>query len=187
MLLTKRRRDHPLVLLRLLLLLRMHAGLGLLRRRLRLLLLLVHHVLLLRLKMLMLLLLLWMLRLLRLHVRVLRVHLMMHLRLDKRRAVRSIEYATLMIDRGRLKLATRIDNGSGRMSVRGWRVSHVAHTGARGRRPVTTHPVHAAVLLLMLIIGRVPHVHSIVRRKPRIRYVLLATGGPIVMARHSLT
>lgn len=49
LLLAERGRDHPLVLLRLRLLLGMHAWLRLLRRRLRLLLLLVHHVLLLRL------------------------------------------------------------------------------------------------------------------------------------------
>lgn len=101
MLLTKWRRDHPLVLLRLRLLLRVHAGLRLLRGRLRLRLLLVHHVLLLRLEVLVLLLLLRMLSLLRLHVRVLGVHLVVHLGLDQRRAVRAVEHATLMIDRPR--------------------------------------------------------------------------------------
>lgn len=175
------------MLLSLRLLLRMYAWLRLLRRRLRLLLLLVHHVLLLCLKMLMLLRLLLVLGLLWLHVRMLRVHLMVHLGLDERRAVRSIEHATLMIDRGRLKLATRVDNRSGRMSVRRRCVSHVAHTRAGGRRPVTTHSVHAAVLLLMLIIGRVSHVHPIVRRKPRIRHILLGARCPIMMARYSLT
>lgn len=175
------------MLLRLRLLLRVHAGLRLLRGRLRLRLLLVHHVLLLRLEVLVLLLLLRMLSLLRLHVRVLGVHLVVHLGLDQRRAVRAVEHATLMIDRGRLELATRVDNRSGRMSVRGRRVPHVTHAGAGGRRPVAAHAVDAAVLLLVLIIGRVPHVHPIVGRKPRIRHILLAAGGPIVVPGDSLT
>lgn len=184
LLLTKRRRDHPLVLLSLRLLLRVHAGLRLLRGRLRLLLLLVHHVLLLRLEMLLLLRLV--LALLWLHVGVLRVHLVVHLRLDQRRAVRSIEHATLVIDRGRLKLATRVHDRGGRMPVRGRRVPHVAHAGAGRRRPVPTHPVHAPVVLLVLIIRRVTHVHPIVGRKPRIRHILLTARRPIMVAGHAL-
>lgn len=73
------------------------------------------------------------------------------------------------------------------MSVRGRRVPHVTHAGAGGRRPVAAHAVDAAVLLLVLIIGRVPHVHPIVGRKPRIRHILLAAGGPIVVPGDSLT
>lgn len=131
LLLTERRRNDTLMLLSLLLLLRMHPTLSLLRCTLRLLLLLIHHMLLLCLQMLMLRLLLRMLRLLRLHMRMLAVHLVVHLRLDEGRTVRSVEYATLMIDSGRLELATGIDNGGGRVSVGGRCVPHVAHTGGR--------------------------------------------------------
>lgn len=185
--LTKRRRDHPLVLLGRLLL-GVHARLGLLRRRLSRLLLLIHHVLLLlRLQMLVLGLLLRMLGLLRLHVRVLGVHLVVHLGVDERRAVRSIEDAALMIDRGRLKLATSINNRSGRMSVGGGGVSHMSHATVWGRRSVAGHAVHATVLLLVLIVRRVSHVHTIVRREPRVRHVLLGTRrSPIVVGRYSL-
>lgn len=188
LLLAERGRDHPLVLLRLRLLLGMHAWLRLLRRRLRLLLLLVHHVLLLlRLYVLVLRLLLGVLGLLGLHVGVLGVHLMVHLGLDERRAVRPVEHAALVIDRGRLELAARVDDRRGRMPVRGRRVPHVPHAGARRGRPVSPHPVDAAaVLLLMLVVGRAPHVHTIVRREPGVRHVLLATSGAIVVAGHTL-
>lgn len=106
------------MLLSLLLLLRVHSSLSLLRRSLRLLLLLIHHMLL-CLQMLMLRLLLRMLRLLRLHMRMLVVHLVVHLRFDERWAIRSVENAALMIDSSRLKFATGIDDGGGRMSVGG--------------------------------------------------------------------
>ena len=174
------------MLLSLLLLLRVHAWLRLLRGSLRLLLLLVHHVLLLRLKMLLLCLRL-VLALLRLHVGVLRVHLVVHLRLDQRRAVRPVEHAPLVIDRRRLQLAARVHDRGGRVPVRGRRVPHVAHARARRRRPVTTHPVHPApVVLLVLIIRRVTHVHPVVGREPRIRHVLLAARRPVMVAGHAL-
>jgi hypothetical protein len=191
LLLAERGRNDTLVLLRLLLLLGMYPALSLLRRGLGLLLLLVHHMLLLRLQMLVLGLLLRVLRLLlllRLHVRMLAVHLVVHLRFNERRTVRSIEHAALMIDSGRLKFATGIYNGGGRVPVGGWRMSHVTHTGTRRGRSVTTgHAVHTSVLLLMLIVGRIPHVDPIVRGKPRIRHVLLATRGSIMVAGNSLS
>lgn len=187
LLLTERRCNDALVLLGLLLLLWMHSTLSLLRRSLRLL-LLIHHMLLLRLQMLMLRLLLRVLRLLRLHMRMLGVHLMVHLRLDEGRTIRSVENGALMIDSSRLKFATGIDDGGGRMSVGGRCVSHVTHTGVRRRRPVAGHAVHTSVFLLMLlIVGRVPHVDPIVRGKPRIRILLTSSRGSIMMGGYSLT
>lgn len=116
----------------LLLLLRMHRWLLLLIRAL--LLLLIHHMLLLLLLLLHVLMLLkrW---LLSLHVGVLGVHLMMHLGLDEGvRAVGSVEDAALVIDRGRLELAARVDDRRRGMAIRGWRVTHVtAHRRARRR------------------------------------------------------
>lgn len=70
--------------------------------------------------------------LLSLHVRVLGVHLMVHLSLDgERRTVRAIENASLMIDGSCLKFAARVDDRRGRMTVRRGCVTHVSHP--RGR------------------------------------------------------
>lgn len=70
--------------------------------------------------------------LLSLHMRVLGVHLMMHLSLDgERRTVRPIENASLMIDGGRLEFTARVDDRGRRMAVRRGCVTHVSHP--RGR------------------------------------------------------
>lgn len=106
------------------LLLRMYRALLGLSRRL-LLLRLVHHVLLL-LHMLM----LWLLLvLLRLHMRVLIVHLMVHLGVDQRWTVWAVEDAALVVDSSRLELTTRIDDGCGRVAVGCGCVAHVSHAG----------------------------------------------------------
>lgn len=193
LLLSQGRGDYTLVLRLGLLLLRVHRRLlWLLGLRL---LLLVHHVLrgllhmLLLLGRLRLLLGLLIVRLLGLHVRVLRVHLVVHLGVDQGRTVGAVEDAALVVDRGRLELAGRVDDGRGGVTVdRGRGVPHVAdHPRVGGVRPVAGH-VHA-VLLLLLVVGRVPDVHAVVGREARVGHARLLTRGrgrPVVVARYAL-
>ena len=126
--------------------------------------------------------------LLGLHVRVLGVHLVVHLRgVDEGRTVGPVEDAALVVDRRRLELAGGVDDrGAGVAVDRRRRVAHVAHqAGGRGARPVAGH-VHAVLLLLLLIVGGVPDVHAVVGREPGVGHAgLLARGGAVVVARHA--
>ena len=186
------RRCYDTLMLLLLLLLRMHRRL-LWLGWLRLLLLLVHQVLLRLLHgLLLLLLLLLMLQLLllgvcllSLHVWVLGMHLVVHRRVDEGRTVGTVQNAALVVDRRRLELARGVDDRcGGGVSVDGRidrSVSHVAdHTGRRRARPVAGH-VHA-VLLLLLVVGRVTYVHAVIGWKSGIGHARLLTGGGVAVA-----
>lgn len=71
---------------------------------------------------------------------------------------------------------------------RGRGVTHVAdHPRVWGVRPVAGH-VHA-VLLLLLVVGRVPNVHAVVGRESRVGHAgLVPRGGgrAVVLARYAL-